>query len=922
MKDIFISYDSHDREWVENEFLPALRQANLSFYYDINGIDYGTSIYLWLDCALHDCKSFFMIISRSYISNTRYARWERDQIITRSIGKSLRVVPVFIDRDVSSHDLPIGVISLRGMRGYDPQILRGELQEFYNQMNGGRPFFPEDGRPANLPDIGFSTERRIRIQVSNTCSKGCSYCHWDEFLKIPVTANPDRLLAMMAGLRQAKRSLQNYTPRPKIEFTLTGGEPLEDGNFLKFLGSDAKDTYLVTNGMKLDRGIVSAIAQSGLGHVRVSLHPKDSSVPLETELVNIFNNVKFLLGCSQNIQVRFNYVVGTSGHSLMDFVTSIGSFFREYIPNKVMGIAFIQQSGTNFDDYLRIVDPIFHRAIQNWSPEQRVTFEDFAGGLRIELVRLNCDMRGDLIKRCFLCVKEKDISFGIDGRVRVCSGWDWDMRPKFKFAHINQDSPLRGISNIIRKNYGVAGFYGHFPFLIRKLKGVKVDDFFNRTLEKFDIGVKLAHLANDQHLGHNRRELLRSLAGIILKGQSPFQRLYEEGSYDETILNRTIEMCEVLLRWSFSVAKTEMTMDERIDMNVMMLLLAYHCVDENLFSTGRTILVRGLVADLLDWFVYEYHLTENENVRSEFHQATSYCIGTLIFEDIETNELKEYLGNMIPPDQPRLFMVCYLEGSIFRQLNEKTRAESSFKEAFHLSHEFLSKGLIRPHHKRLAQEIRADSQRSLAALLKNDPSREIESKEAFALADYFSSVDSTELRFMALFSDGYSALLRFFREDFNTWSGPIPSQHGRTAYLLLKNSIGINAGFYASLIRIALLDLAFETPEIAKRHASLADSLFSQRGLLTDQEYLNSQLCLFVALTADYCLNPSSPPYIPQAYFSGIAECKNIGPRDKRCVQEDFEILKIIILKVFAGRIDAWVRKLISNIDEFIALLN
>ena len=169
--------------------------------------------------------------------------------------------------------------------------------------------------------------------------------------------------------------------------------------------------------------------------------------------------------------LRFNYVVGSSQYNIADIVNGIIQRFKKWIPSHVTGIAFIQQKGMPWVEFLEIFDSSFGIKLPLSEPVNRVIElpSAYGSGLQFEVVRLNCDVSGDFISRCFQCVQEKDITISIDGQIRVCTGWDNNMRSRVSIAHIDPDQPLVGISNVIRRSYGNAGFYGHFPFLMSKL---------------------------------------------------------------------------------------------------------------------------------------------------------------------------------------------------------------------------------------------------------------------------------------------------------------------------------------------------------------------------------------------------------------------------------------------------------------------
>ncbi|MBF0421431.1 MAG: TIR domain-containing protein [Magnetococcales bacterium] len=964
---IFISFDSRDQEWVKRNLLPALKKVDLAYYDDNRDLELGRSINTWIEQAIGTCRAAILVISHSYINNTRYARYEYNQIVTRLIYNGLQVVPIFIG-DHRIDDLPLGVTSLHGIQWTDLPALEAKLTDLRNQLASDRLFSSvslDHGPPQH---DGSETQRRIRIQTSSSCNRNCSYCHHDEFPPTDQTKDIERLRQMVQNLASVEARGGNNQPMPRIEFTWTGGEPLKNNELPDLIREAKGKSYLITNGDLLDQDKADQLVQAGLKDIRISLHPDTGKqsvpldAPLEKKLASVFNNVAVLLR-TKAVRVRFNYVVGSSQHEPMEIIEAIRERFGKYIPDQVQGIALIQKTvkkfhyvndknpetmgttksvdagtgtiggGPKFNQdsldghsaYREIITKAFGSLVRDWKPENRVT-EFLPWGpksLKVELVRLNCDLDSDLIKRCFLCVQEKDISIGIDGRVRVCSGWNERMEPRLNYANVSQKSPMVGISNLIRRHYGVAGFYGHFPFFRRKLTGEPIPHFFNTTLEGRNVINELSWLMNDQISIQHKKQPLWTLVRKVTQLDSPFCRLYEEGLHPADQLKRSIELAELLLRWAFDLASPKMGLEEKIQFNVLLLLLAYLCVDESLYSTARTLLVRGMTLELLDRYAANEDLFVDER-KNEFFLDSVYCLGTLAFENSRTEEVECFLEAMNMDAQSTSFKINYLWGSVYRQLQDKPSAEMAHSKAAKFSHEFLNRAGQNENQwnnqMRLAREIRVESNRSLGALLKNDPGEAGErSQTAYSLAEYFSSRDPNRIQYMLHFSHGYSKLVRFFREEYNNWREEMPPPIAREAYQLLSSSIRLDGSFYASLIRIALLDLAFGDLDEAVRHTKQAETLFKQRGLLSDQEYLNYQLCSFILKTAEFSQNQTTQPTILLAVNTGVGQCNNIGPQDKQCVQEDFTFLDQIIQKRWPDRQDLkWPTEMRKAIQGYI----
>lgn len=789
-------------------------------------------------------------------------------------------------------------------------------------------------------------ERRIRIQACNTCNLNCPPCHWDEFEK----DKRPHYTEVMKLINNLKKDGQNTSihPRPKISFTLTGGEPLfNEDHWEEFIqvvkvyetdneGNKVNSAYLLTNGTLLDEDKIGVLKQEGLRKIRVSLNYDENGEI--SEKVTRIENIKHLLTKINDIEVRFNHVIRADtfkdislfNGEIFQFHSFILENFGEWIPNNVKEIGFIQETGNkDIDIFLLAKQWCKTNGIApqpNYLGTRKLAAK-LLNGLMVTFIKLNCDVKDDYIARCFDCVQERDIGISADARVRICSGWNEHLKPQFKYAQIDFEHPLVGIAGVIRRQYGLAGFYGHFPFWVNKLENKPVPGFFQQKL--FD-GNSLKGLLKQIGCPIDKDDLnsiIPHIAGIILKGDSPFKKLYEEGSYDQKSLEHSTQLCELLLRAAYDATQGLKDSHDRMLLNGILLILGYLTIDEGLFSTGRTVLVRGMAERLMR----ELATGIDPEATALLTQA-AYCIATIAFENVDPRVVDCFINAILEDELQQMSCeILYLKGCIYRQLSGEEKdqqkkevivqqAINAFKKCHEISEQKLTRQKLKEQQSKLYKEIRAESRRSLGAITKNIPGREEESRKHFLISEFLGALDKTFLRYHSLFSEGYASLCNYFTKEYGKPDINLPEE-GYKAYKCLSDSIALNDEFYASLIRIALLELAFDRPKYAKAHLMQAKNVFSRRGLLTDQEYLNSILCRLILLYTLYELDKQNfnMSQFSQLLDLNIEDCTKVGARDIQCVQEDAEILKKVIQnKQGTLKSDKILAKIDSHINEFI----
>ncbi|MEI6529799.1 MAG: TIR domain-containing protein [Candidatus Falkowbacteria bacterium] len=934
MEQIFISYDHQDHDWVTHELLPKISDSGLKYRHD-SQIHLGTSIYDWIDSSRNECKAFILVISNNYVKNRSYAHAEMKELIIRSISGRIILVPIFKE-SVDENDLPFGLISLNSIKNINS--LDSRIAELASQLKSENTISKGDAQQLN--NYFVPPERRIRIQASTHCTQKCPWCHWDDFPKKIEAPNYSLVLELMKKLKEARDSDTITYPRPNISFTLTGGEPLskEDKdkngvNWEAFASIDPENTYLLTNGFLLDEYAIDFISSNSLKGIRIDLplipksskyrgiqpDPKygDNEKYFEIVLDNIHNLLK-----KTNTKVRFNYVVTNDNVSKVeDYLDFIDKQFGQY-KSKIEGVAFIEHYPR-----LKSDSKIFNIADQ-WAEENKLQLKKdplvqrkktaiLHNGMRVEFTKLNCAVTGDLISRCFVCVQEQDIAISADGRIRICSGWDTKKIAgcRYIFTHFETSQPLIGISGAIRRRYGIVGFYNHFGIISNILSRKKYPEFLSDEDHKFNFKsfqefatTCCIDISDDCEKNY---DFISLIARNILSENSRFNKLFEESTFDGKDLENSTRLCVFLIKASYCISialingniGTGKISVLQARLNGLLCILEYLCVDENLFSTGRTLMAKGLSTDLLKIIA-----EKKDDLINDFLSDSSYFLSTVAFENCKADVVLDFLKQQVPEYFiEKVPWVQYLIGCLHRQSERGDDAITALELAYSLSDKMITSGNQK--YVWLLREVRSEAKRSLGAIRKSIPEKAEQAEIDFSEANFLSSIDNTSLRFAALFSDGYSSMLKYFQ----TYGKNILSKEAYKAHRDFNESITLNPTFYASRIRMGLLELTLGQSTTACKHLEQAKRSFSKRGLLTDQEYLNSILCNLIYVVAEN--NPSLYIQLSPVWSLGIEECKNAGKKDVACVKENAEFLLKFIKKRprFNNRVVTEVKDFISR---------
>ncbi len=767
----------------------------------------------------------------------------------------------------------------------------------------------------NKKERYIPTERRIRIQTSNSCNLECKDCHFDEYNRDSIP-DSENVLTIIQKLKDEQENKEIF-PKPIVEFTLTGGEPFTNRRYInKFItstnisGDKFNTTYILTNAIYLDNTQIEFLKQNNVNKFRISLNfnSKGEIEQYETRV----KNINKLCESINHSQIRINHVIASKSihDSVLEvkyFIKKIRDGFKLFVPEQINEIGFIQNSKNGID--IHEIANIFCEMteLENDPDNQRISYT-IINDLKISFIKLNCDDKKDIIKRCFYCVQEQDIKISSNGKIQTCTGWDQSFKPKYSYIQINTESPLTGISKVIKRKYGIAGFYGHFPYFIKLLKGEKIEniqlsfdsDVLINTLNK--IGIILPKYSIEEALLFITQELFNK--------DSTIKILFNEDFESKDDFTKCTELTISIIKSIYNTSSGGDWHSKKVILNKMLLLLSYITIDESFFSTGRTIIIQGIAEKIL------LKVSNREYVdESVFIVDSTYCIATIALENTSPEIILEYINLILTDTQKKESgRIQYIVGCIHRQLNHKNIALEAFDNSFKLSNDKITHN--NDNFIPLLKEIRAESKRSISSIIKRYPSKKEETEVQFLASLFYSSIDNTKLRYTSLFSNGYSYLLKYFDQEYlENEPNPI---YGYQAYILLNDSISLNPYFYASQIRISLLDLAFGNIQLAMSHIDNAKKIFLNKGLLTDQEYLNKVLCDYLLFYIDYEDKSSS---IEKKDFSmlvgnNIPSCSNVGYRDIECVMEDMSILEKIILKRKFG--EEWCREeFINHIAQF-----
>ena len=943
--DIFISYDSRDKDYVK-QIASIMQSVGLKARTDFD-LPFGANFYRYMEAALRECFAALLIISKIYVENDSWARIELMDLISRHVKGQSFVIPLIID-DIPSDLLPFGLQTVHYIKDTErnPQKLRIQFKVLRDQLVSKG--IGSLGTTIIAPtEYDEKSERRIRVQMIDVCNfkvsnNPCPWCHWDEFDEKNITRQPERVLSVLRDLKEVANSGDIF-PRPRMDFTLTGGEPLYDHSYLpRFLKLCSENSFVITNGYYLEKEI-ETLRESKVRNIRISLQP---GIRDENTEQKIMTGIQLLLEQTM-MNVRFNNVlplisgdIRKTVREIDAFINNISNKFHSYLGDRIKGFAFIEQftwDSNSKTDIFRIAD--------TWEKRHHLQHEELPpllsrkrkykyGNLEIEFVKVNCDYIDDYVWRCLSCAIEKDICLAADARIRICSGWDINsLKPKYIYAHYSESSPLKSISGAIKREYGTVAFYTHLTLwtrIIQKESLSEVTEAFVKQCQLNRAELKTLIREVDPKLLINDKQdfdnwgILRKIADLVLRENGPFVRIYHEGASSHDKHTNSIKLCAHLIKSAYQLSRvladTPHHGVHRPAFLTTLLLLEYLSVDESLFSTGRTVLAQGISTELLREIVRGSHLS------TIWMSDAIYCLGAIAMENTETSSVEHFVKFLTDSEQREsAAQIQYLLGCIFRQqegetFNQQEEENSRAAKTFETCASLAKSGIHDPRKrmslfKWLYLELEAEANRSLGSALKTSPARRLESQKAFEIADLLSIIYDTKLRYTALFSDAYAAMCRYFLEGHKEGDK-------REALRNFSDSLSLNPNFYACLIRMAILELAlgyFENSPIliekATKHLYRARDIFSDRGLLTDQEYLNSLLCEYSLAISDERIIVNS---LPDPMLAGIALCKRIGKKDVECVRNDAQFL----LQIHPRRTDARSKKIDGVLKDFIEQCN
>lgn len=910
MSEIFISYDHRNEDWCE-KVLDFLKRKDIKIRAD-KSLIVGGDVYEFVNSAVSDCSGFIIIVSREYIENRRYAWREFKEIVTRSIYSEIRVMPLIVDNSISTTDLPFGLASIKcynlNKNNWEKilDVIANELLDIKRAA--------QSVQESDLPGLFIPQERRIRIQASIDCTQFCEGCHWDEFPRDKYPQISGQVKTIMERLRDTEESSKIY-PRPNIEFALTGGEPLRNDNDILSWEDLAnvypEKTWIITNGRLIEDQLIPFLEKYvSRGHVKnilkgvrihypyigndaqyVTAKGEDTVEYIVNVRKNVLKLIDFIIENKiHGLEIRFNRLFSqTSLDVLHNYINHIESVFYKGIKeNIVKGVALIEpfpNKISEFDIFDVANEFMQSEAIQGYeiadSYRKKILFYN---NLRVEFLKLNCAITDDFVGRCFNCIKDQDISICSDGRIKICGGYDESFKPQQFYTHFNPNQPLVGIAGAIKRKYGLIGFYNIFTKILTCLR----KDKFEIYIPEEYLGVK--NFPKSSIKFDEESNGLQELTKDMLNGEAHYCKLYEEGIHPEDVHYTSMRLCTFLAWIAFRLVKRIVESEDKTDeikycqkLNSSLLLLAYFTVDEDLFSTARTKIVQGMLPILLK----NMSELDKGEISSHFIEYSTYYLGTLLFENSLHEDVKYYLDNDLINSVLNFedsIGIPYLLGCISRQEIKKSE-DDSYQNALKNFNLAFNNAFKRKEEKDqltwFYREILVEALRSTAAIKKKSNNKVTinKSEEEFLQANYYANKYQTRLRYHSLFSDGYAALINYFKTEFGK---NIPPIHGWDAHEKLMASVAINADFYASLIRLGLLNISLLNIKDAEKELKMSNEFFEKRGLLTDQEYLNSLLgeLLLWAISPNFNKHPN----IDQ---NQILASNKVGLRDIRCVIED-----------------------------------
>jgi hypothetical protein len=900
---VFISYDGRDfneARALNNE----LTKAKIEVIFDGESVHPGDDFVRFMN-SMAKCTIVIYIISKNSLENERWQQAELHLGTVLNVEKGTRLIPYIIDNSIKKGMLPIGLISKSPLyKCEDYTFIVNQIKQIVSGTGSDSQF--------------DETDRRIRVQITTECNrKGpekCSWCHWDEFDKSVDTPDPDRVIEILKQL-SSFNNLCSKHPLPRLEYTLTGGEPLLDAeNFKKFAKICPENSYVVTNGDLLGPRF-EAIRDSKIRNIRVSnLFDVESTRINRNKLEGLVRILKL-----PGIKIRLNQILLCNKSDSTFWINQIDSIITTLINNPqlsqhigangsyISGVAFVEPSYAYHDvqsiqqglnksiDLFEVSDAwAKHHDIglpdsnQKGFRKRSYQYSPLANkNLNIEFIKINCDVKDDYILRCLYCVVEKDICLAADGRIRICSGWDLhkNTSPIPTYAYISESNPSEGIAAAIRKQYANVGFFSHIPIFTQigpqstEVYPFAYDTDFQNAIYSFPGGPRPGEIAN------NCLHYLQKICTELFVTGTLYCRLFEEGLYSKQVHENSIKLCAQIIRicnlLSLKLSKDPNNHELKNELMLSILLLEYLTVDEQMFTSSRSYIAHDLSRFLLD------NYSKNKFEVDILICDALFAISAIALENIDGETVKRFLSLFLSEDERDRPQIQYIYGCIERQIPNKNNEASkifsnisSLIEAGGLS--FSEKHTTIPG---LFPDLLIESERSRGAALKgvNNP----ESSLAFYKADFLSLTQKSKLRFHILYSFGYSSMRNYFISSDYT----LKEKERLAALRNLEESIRYEPEFYASLIRLGIMYLELNLKLEAKKYFEQARTTFSKKGLLTNQEFLNSVLC-----EISFCYANSLPinEHLASDISKNMIKCKTIGKADVECVKRDAEIVEKI----------------------------
>ena len=870
---VFISYDSRDTiratKFVERLALRVPKDV-VSIIWD-RTLPHGGNIVKWIEENLKTAHVFLPLISKNYVSNPSYARMEYEQILIRHLKLGTRIVPIFLE-NVEIGDLPPGISPLRAFLDY------AQDASFADLVSSIAPAIATPSRP-------IPTQRRIRIQVTSACSQVCDWCHHDEFPKRDATVSDRTVPELIENL---VRDFQTYGGRPgaRLEFAFTGGEPLAskrafDAILNAIPAPVLAECDLLTNAYYLDANVQDMLNARGLKKLQITFNNYDAPFFKDHIRIKVGDRADYVDRVLTNIwrishdgfTIRANHALVTE--EAAEEIQSTLDYIAEKSDNRIADIAFFQEYRSPKD--------IFVQA-EEWATN-KVGVVKTEGTSRMHCYRLdhrtvrfiksNCAVMGkDGSSACLQCVLDKDISITSDGRIQLCSELSDDDHRAFRlFPHVDTQNPWQGISAAIRRQYATAGFYRHIPRLVALRKSGPGS------------GGGVKQMPAEEQLERISEALDRPV-------------LFEESIDDEHAARAAVATCETVLGHAYKrIGGRDIV--ALLAVNIDLLILIHLCVDETMYSMGRTIMVRGLARRILNSIVRRgKQALSNPEEATELLAVSTYCIAAVAYENCSGQIVEEYIRATVTERAiDGSCFLSYILGCIRRQqgkdalaLFEKAKqgAEAAMKEANPQFAFFLGN-----QHK----DIYVDALRSIGTIYKRMPGHESEARDCLQEAGYYARLYNTTLQYATMYSEGYYLMASFF-EDASS-SDSERKKVAMDAHRAFSESLGKSPRSTPTLIRMGLLETALEQYQLARGRLDAAREAYKDKGLLTDLEYLNSwlnELILLSLVTIQEREGIQPPPHESTRFErEAILTCTSAGKNDVQCVIKDVGFLKRIL---------------------------